>query len=134
MERDKVEQLLAGTPVVHGACELDLLTFLHRHPRTLLTNEQLAAFVGYPMKQVADAVEAFVAVGLVERAPARNPTHAARMYQLALQGPQGPELRALLDLASSREGRRALLRRLNGGTRPGPAGPAQHAWRLHIIA
>jgi hypothetical protein len=134
MERDKVEQLLAGTPVVHGACELDLLTFLHRHPRTLLTNEQLAAFVGYPMKQVADVIEAFVATGLVERTPARNAAHAARMYRLAMQGPQGPELRALLDLASSREGRRALLRRLNGGTRPRSAGLAQDAWRLHVIA
>ena len=54
---DETKRLLAHNPVVRGACELDLLVFLHRHPRSLLTSEQLAAFAGYDMKQVAKALD-----------------------------------------------------------------------------
>lgn len=107
---DDTKRLLADAPVIRGACELDLLAFLQRHPRTLLTNEQLAGFVGYDMKQVAKSIDAFIEAGLLVRT--QNPNHAARMYLLVLNGPQGGGLTALLQLASTREGRREILRLL----------------------
>ena len=56
----EAKRLLAGAPFIRGACELDLLGFLYRHPHILLTSEQLAVFVGYKMKQVANSIEVFV--------------------------------------------------------------------------
>ena len=52
-------RLVAATPVIRDACDLDLMVFLHRHPRTLLTSEQLAAFVGYSLREIAEALDAF---------------------------------------------------------------------------
>lgn len=106
-ELKEVRRLLARTPVIVRACELDLLGFLHRHPRTLLTSEQIAVFVGHELKQVAKSIEAFIAFGLLERT--QNSKHAARMYLLLLNGPQGEGLTALLKLAATRQGRRDIL-------------------------
>lgn len=103
---DETKRLLPRLPI-RAACELDLLVFLHRHPRTLLTIEQLATFVGYDMKEVAKAVDAFIEAGVLERT--QNPNHAARMYLLVLNGPQGGGLVEVLRLASTRQGRRDLL-------------------------
>lgn len=128
-----IKRLLAGAPAVRGACELDLLTFLHRHPRTLLTNEQLAAFVGYDMKQVAQSIDAFIEAGLLERT--QNPLHAARLYLLVLNGPQGGGLRALLELASTRQGRRSVLQLLGPvRSQTTPLAITQQKRRLHAIA
>ena len=115
---DETKGLLARTPAARGACELDLLVFLHRHPRTLLTNEQLAIFVGYDMKQVAKSIDAFIDAGLLKRT--QNPMHAARMYLLVLNGPEGGGLTALLKLASTRQGRRDLLQLLSPRTMSKP--------------
>jgi hypothetical protein len=106
-ELGEAKLLLARTPVIRGACELDLLGFLHRHPRTLLTSEQLAVFVGYDMKRVAKSIEVFIGAGLLERT--KNRMHAVRMYSLVLNGPQGEVLTALVKLASTRQGRRDIL-------------------------
>jgi DNA-binding MarR family transcriptional regulator len=76
-----------------------------------LTNDQLAALVGYDMKQIAKSIETFVDAGLLERT--QNPMHAARMYSLVLEGPQGQGLRALLAIASTREGRREIVELLD---------------------
>jgi hypothetical protein len=84
-----------------------LLVFLYRHPRTLLTNEQIAAFVGHDMKQVARSLDAFLEAGLLKRI--QNPMHAARMYLLELDGGQDGGYYNLLELACTREGRRAIL-------------------------
>jgi DNA-binding MarR family transcriptional regulator len=105
--------LLARTPLIRRACELDLLVFLSRHPHSMLTTEKLAAFVGHDMKQVARSLDAFIAAGLVERI--QNPMHAACMYLLVLDGPHGGGLKALLELASTRSGRRQILEALNAG-------------------
>lgn len=59
------------------------------------------------MKQVAKSLEAFIEAGLLERI--QNPMHAARMYLLELGGPNGGGYKTFLELASTREGRRALL-------------------------
>lgn len=113
-DRDEIKRLLAGTSVIRNGCDLDLLVFLYRHPRTLLTSEQIAAFVGREMKLVADAMDAFIAAGFVERL--HNPTHAARMYLLVVHGPKGKGLKTLLELASTRQGRHEILTVLNSGT------------------
>ena len=114
--------LLARTPVVRNACDLDLLVFLHRHPRTLLTSEQLAAFVGYDIKEIAKSLEAFIEAGLLERT--QNPMHAARMYLLVLDGPRHDGIRDLLKLASTRNGRRSVLHALDPGRmQPGTEAP-----------
>ncbi len=132
---EEIRRLLAGTPVIKAACDLDLLVFLHRHPRTLLTNEQLAAFVGYEMKQVAKAIDAFIDAGFLERT--QNPNHAARMYLLVLNGPQGGGLKRFLQLASTRQGRREILELLGPGrpqTEPVDISKSKAKRRLHAIA
>jgi DNA-binding MarR family transcriptional regulator len=104
---EELKQLLARLSVIRNGCDLDLLVFLHRHPRTLLTNEQIAAFVGYDMKKIAQSLDAFIEAGLLERT--QNPMHAARMYLLQLNGLQNPGFKKILEIASTREGRRAIL-------------------------
>lgn len=104
--------------------------FLYRHPRTLLTNEQLAAFVGYDMKQIAAAMDAFTVAGLLEKK--QNSIHAARMYLLLLEGPKTGGLKALLDLASTQQGRRKILQILTPGGSGRRADGATR--RLHAIA
>ena len=112
----EVKQLLARLAVIRNGCDLDLLVFLSRHPRALLTNEQIAIFVGHDMKHVAQSIDLFIEARLLERT--QNPTHAARMYTLDLDGPQGGGFKKLLDLASTREGRRVILKHLTpSGTR-----------------
>jgi hypothetical protein len=106
-QHDEAKRLLAGAPLIRGACELDLLGFLQRHPRILLTSEQLAVFVGYDMKQVAKSIDVFIEAGLLGRT--KNRLHAARMYSLVLNGLQGDGLTALLELAGTKHGRRELL-------------------------
>ena len=107
---------------MRSACDLDLLGFLHRHPRTLLTSEQLAAFVGYDIKEIAKSLEAFIEAGLLERT--QNPMHAARMYLLVLDGPRHDGIRDLLKLASTRNGRRSVLGALDlPRSQPGKESP-----------
>src|SRR5581483_3840065 len=96
----EIRRLLTRTSLIRNSCDLDLLVFFHRHPRTLLTSEQIAAFVGRDMKVVAEALETFIAAGFVERL--HNPTHAARMYLLVVHGPEGKDLNRLLELACTR--------------------------------
>lgn len=118
--------------MVSDACDLDLLLFLNRHPRTLLTSEQLAAFVGYDIKEIAKSLEAFIEAGLLERI--QNPMHAARMYLLVLDAPQNGGIRELLRLASTRTGRHTILQALDrGGSQPETEAP-QRGLRLVKIA
>ena len=42
---EEVQRLLSRAPIIRSACDLDLLVFFHRHPRVLLTSEQLAALM-----------------------------------------------------------------------------------------
>jgi hypothetical protein len=66
-EPEEIVRLLARTAMVRDACDLDLLLFFHRHPRSLLTSDELAAFVGYDIKQIAESLEAFIEAGLLGR-------------------------------------------------------------------
>ncbi len=127
-----IERLLARTPVIEDACSLDLLVFLSRHPRTLLTNEQLAAFVGYEMKLIAKSIDAFIDLGLLERT--QNSTHAARMYQLMPESPTTEGLQALLELASTRQGRRDILEFFVPRRSSRPVDLIQSKRKLRVIA
>jgi DNA-binding MarR family transcriptional regulator len=118
----EANRLLAHIGVIHSACDLDLLVFLHRHPRTLLTSEQLAALVGYNMNEVAKSLDVFLEAGLLERV--QSPTHAARM--LVLNGPASGEVKALMKLACTRQGRRNLLEILQRGRAHTESGAYQH--------
>lgn len=109
----EIGRLLSRAALVGSACDLDLMVFLHRHPRSLVTSEQLAAFVGYDIKEVAKSLEAFIDAGLLERT--QNPMHAARMYLLVIDGPRHDGLRDLLNFASTRTGRRGVLQALASG-------------------
>lgn len=128
----EIAHLLVHIPALVGACELDLLVFFHRHPRALLTNEQLAAFVGYDTKQVAKTIDAFIDAGLLERN--KNPTHAARLYLLLLDGQHGGGLTTLLKLASTRQGRLEILKALNAKGTGTVSGRVQENRKLHAIA
>jgi hypothetical protein len=55
-EPGEVKRLLARVPLIEDACHLDLLLFLYRHPRALLTSAQLAGFVGYNPKDITKAL------------------------------------------------------------------------------
>ena len=110
MNHEDVRQLLARVGVLRHRSDLDLLIFFARHPRALLTSEQLAAFLGHELTQIADSLEILLEAGLVTRTQNRN--HAARLYVFALDGGSGEWLPSLLQLASTRQGRLALLAEL----------------------
>jgi hypothetical protein len=119
---EQIKRLLFSTPVIQDACDLDLLGFLHRYPRTLLTSEQLSTLVGYNLKEIAKSIDAFIEAGLLERT-AQQSMHAARMFVLLLDGRQGPGVRALLELSSTRRGRQRILAALNRPESPPKATP-----------
>ena len=96
---------------IRRACDLDLLVFFGRHPRSLLSSESLAAFLGYPIKQIADSLDNFLAGGLLRRR--QTSAHSARLYELILDGPAYEWLETLLAQASTRPGRMALLNELD---------------------
>ena len=102
MNRDNVERLLDQIGVLRHPCDLDLLLFFARHPRTLLTSEQLATWVGYGSKRIAESLEILLAARFLTRT--QNPTHAARMYVFDISGTTGGWLPPLLELTSTREG------------------------------
>jgi len=125
-----IQALLARVRLVKRACEIDLLVFFYRHPRSILTNEQLSALVGYDTQEIAKSIDKFIEAGLLERA--QNPMHAARMYLLVLDGQHRGPLKALLDLACTHQGRRDILQLLIPDRSDPSAGKAEG--RLHFVA
>lgn len=128
----EIERLLAGAAVIRNACDLDLLVFLWRHPRTLLTSAQVAAFVGYPLKQTAESLELFIDSGLLDRT--ENAQHAARMYLLKLDGHANDGLRRLLEIGATRDGRRRVIEALGTQSSPGQSAPPQQKLRVLRVA
>lgn len=93
---------------IRRPCDLDLIVFFGQHPRSLLSSESLAAFLGYDIKQVAQSLDDMLAAGVIRRR--QTTAHAARLYELVLDGPASSEwLGDLLTQASTRPGRMALL-------------------------
>jgi hypothetical protein len=108
--------LLDRIDLLGNPCDLDLLVFFARHPRILLASEQLALFIGYEFTEVAASLDVLQQAGLVT--VLTNPIHTARVYVFTI-GDQGAGwLPDLLQVASTREGRLALVRAL----RERPAG------------
>ena len=124
MNQEDARQLLARVGVVRHRFDLDLLIFFARHPRALLTSEQLAAFLGHELVQIADSLDILLGAGLLTRTQNRN--HAARLYVFVLGDSSGDWLPSLLRLASTREGRLALLAEL---AKPGGEGARDSAAR-----
>ena len=113
-----VEKLLDRVTILRQSCDLDLVLFFARHPRTLVTTEDLARFVGYDLPRISRSLDALIAGGVVQRS--QNDAHAARMYVLESTGPNSGWLPSLLAVASTREGRAAVIAvlaaRAAGGT------------------
>jgi MarR family len=114
-------QLLDRLAVRHP-CDLDLLVFFARHPRALLTSQQLANFMGYDVERIAESLEVLVGAGFLERTPSSN--DVARMYVFSFGGPNDESLPSLVQFVSTRDGRLTMRRAL---TRPGPEGTPAHA-------
>ena len=100
---------------VRHACDLDLLIFFARHPRTLLSSESLASFLGYDLKDIAESLDVLMSARLLTRA--QSPSHAARLYVFAGNNNHGDWLPSLLDLVATRSGRLAVREGLKKGQR-----------------
>lgn len=124
MDQDQdARRLLDRIDVLRHPSDLDLLIFFARHPRSLLASEQLAAFLGYGVKDVAASLDLLLRAALITRTP--NPSHSARLYVFSVDGPSSEWLPELLKLASTREGRLAIIwelrRRVSGAIRESEA-------------
>jgi hypothetical protein len=101
--------------------------FFARHPRALLASEQLAAYIGHSLQQIAESLEVLVNLGVLSRTA--NSTHAARMYVFSADGSPVAAPTSLLEFVSTREGRlavkRELLSRSSNGARG--AGPGEES-------
>lgn len=87
-------------------CDLDLLLFSNRHPRAIMSSEELAAFVGYDLTQVAKSLDVLEGAGVLRRS--LNPTHVGRLYTFTSDGGAG-WLPSILPMASTPDGRRRLI-------------------------
>ena len=96
--------------MLRSACDLDLLLFFARHPRSLLTSDEIVRFLGYAFKELAASLEVLIAAGVVTRI--QNPTRVAQLFVFTPGGLEGGGLPSLLELASTREGRVGLMRAL----------------------
>jgi hypothetical protein len=105
MSRRRVEHLPNSIGALAASLRSGPPVVFHRHPRALLTSERLAACVGYDLQQVGRSLDLLTEAGLLERS--QNPTHAARMY--VLKAPESEWLLSLLEITSTREGRRDLI-------------------------
>ena len=98
--------LLGHIPTLLRRCDLDLLMFFAKHPRTLMASEQLAKLLGYELKAVAQSLDVLLAAGLLTRT--QNPTRTARLYEFATDGASQAWLPDFVAFASTRQGRLAL--------------------------
>jgi hypothetical protein len=116
MNREDARRLLDRIGVLRHPCDLDLLMFFARHPRTLLSSDSLASFLGCELKQLAESLELLLEAGLLTRT--QTTAHAARLYVLAADSGGDAWFPALLALASTRPGRLALRETLARRSRP----------------
>ena len=130
MEDDHIRRLLDRIGVVRDPCDLDLLLFFVRHPRALLSSDQIAAFLGYDVKQLGQSLDVLLAAELLTRT--QHPTRAARMYVFAAGGTDGGWLASLVELASTREGRLAMRDALRDRRRTQTPGPVARRERNGI--
>lgn len=105
MEHEQVHRLLDRIAVLRDPCDLDLLLFFVRHPRALLSSDQIAALLGYPVKRLGDSLDVLATADLLLRR--QKPNGVAQLYIFA--DSVAPDwLSSLVELASTRAGRLAL--------------------------
>jgi len=120
MELEQAHRLLDRIAVLRDPCDLDLLLFFVRHPRALLSSDQISALVGYPVKRLGDSLDVLVTADLLWRK--LKPNGVARLYVFADR--QAPDwLSSLVEMASTRAGRLALRTALEGRRKGKPADP-----------
>jgi hypothetical protein len=90
---------------LRDACDLDLLLFFSRHPRVVLSSEQLAAYVGYELQQVARALDLLLGAGLLKRTLGQGAS--GRMYVLEVDHAE-EWLEPLRRVCATPDGRNAL--------------------------
>ena len=112
--RSVIQKILPTDPValqlveaagLRDACDLDLLLFFSRHPRVVLSSEQLAAYVGYELAQVARALDRLLETGLLRRT--LNQGAPGRMYVLEVDSAE-EWLASLRRVCATPDGRNAL--------------------------
>jgi hypothetical protein len=101
------------------ACDLDLLLFFSRHPRVVLSSEQLATYVGYEVQQVARALELLLGASLLRRA--LNQGSPGGMYVLEAAHAEAwmEPLRTLCARPDGRHALRTLLKERQAQTQAG---------------
>lgn len=119
---EQARALLKCVPALQHPCDLDLLVFFAKHPRALMSSEQLAQLLGYPLSEIARSLDALLAAGLLTRT--QHPARLARLYVFVTGGTNGGSLQAVVDCASTRKGRLALRRALPNSQAGGPDGRA----------
>jgi len=105
---DYARALLTRIPALQRPCDLDLLVFFAKHPRTLLTSERLARLLGYQLKEIAQSLDVLLGAGFLTRT--QDLARRARMYVFAPGVANDESLPAIVEFASTREGRLALRR------------------------
>jgi hypothetical protein len=133
MKLEQARRLVERSGVLRSRCDLDLLLFFVRHPYSLLTSDQLATFIGQDVKDVGSSLDVLLNAGLLKRS--QSPSHSARLYAFSTSSPNGGWLPSLVDFASTREGRLAILEVLgerSGDRTTGPA-EARTSNRLRIV-
>ena len=90
---------------LRNACDLDLLLFFSRHPRVVLSSEQIAAYVGYDLVEVARALDLLLGAGLLKRT--LNHGTPGRMYVLEVDHAE-EWLEPLRQVCATPDGRSAL--------------------------
>jgi len=108
MPADEVRTLLDRVPALQHPSDLDLLVFFAKHPHTLLSTEEIARLLGYPVNETARSVDVLIAAGFVTRTQKQNRTRPVRMYVFEPGDEIGGVLTALMVQASTRDGRMAL--------------------------
>jgi len=110
MAHEQVHRLLDRVAVLRDPCDLDLLLFFVRHPRALLSSDQIAVLLGYPVKRLADSLDVLVTADLLSCR--QKPNGVARLYVFSER--VSPDwLSSLVELASARAGRLALCNALD---------------------
>ena len=115
---DPAAMRLVEAAGLRDACDLDLLLFFSRHPRVVLSSDQLATYVGYEVQQVARALDLLLGGGLLKRTLHRNAP--GRMYVLEVDHAEEwlESLRRLCATPDGRNSLKALLKQRqsqNGG-------------------
>jgi DNA-binding MarR family transcriptional regulator len=124
VEHEDARRVLDQVGVLRHRSDLDLLVFFARHPRTLLTSDQIATFLGYELPQIAASLERLLEAGYLTRT--QNRAHAARLYVFSIGASTGGWLPELLKLGSTREGRLILLAQLSDGEAETHSEPRAH--------